>query len=179
MKRIMKYALVAIALCSCLAFAQSAPKASASESSEAAEKAEKDRMASSGSFQLDFAISENENGKLINQRHYMMKISGDGSANEIKIGTRVPITTGPGQGTYTDVGTNLQAFIRGDTLTANAELSSLAPTEKDSGASPMVRQLKLTGRTPVVIGKPILVGSADDPYSKRQFQVEVTITKIR
>ena len=37
----------------------------------------------------------------------------------------------------------------------------------------------MTGRTPVITSKPISVGTADDPYSKRQFQVEVTITKIR
>ena len=179
MKKILKYAVVAVTLCGCLAFAQSAPKASTSESSDSAEKAEKDRMLSSGNFQLDFAISENEDGKLINQRHYMMKVSGDGSGNEIKIGTRVPVTSGPGQGTYIDVGTNLQAFIRGDLLTANIELSSLAATDKEVTAAPMVRQLKMTGRTPVITGKPISVGTADDPYSKRQFQVEVTITKIR
>jgi hypothetical protein len=30
-----------------------------------------------------------------------------------------------------------------------------------------------------VLGKSIIIGSADDPNSRRQFQLEVTVTKLR
>jgi hypothetical protein len=30
-----------------------------------------------------------------------------------------------------------------------------------------------------LLGKPMLLGSVDDPNSKRQFQLEVTVTKLR
>jgi hypothetical protein len=44
---------------------------------------------------------------------------------------------------------------------------------------PIIRQIKISGSTLLVVGKPILIGSMDDPTSKRQFQLEVTVTKLR
>jgi hypothetical protein len=38
----------------------------------------------------------------------------------------------------------------------------------------VVRQIKIDGDTLLVTGKPIMIGSVDDPNSKRQFQLEVT-----
>jgi len=43
----------------------------------------------------------------------------------------------------------------------------------------VVRQIKISGDTLLIIGKPILIGSVDDPNSRRQFQLEVTVTKLR
>jgi hypothetical protein len=31
----------------------------------------------------------------------------------------------------------------------------------------------------LVVGKPIVIGSVDDPNSNRQFQLEVTVTKLK
>ncbi len=45
--------------------------------------------------------------------------------------------------------------------------------------APVIRQIKITGDTLLAIGKPILIGSVDDPNSKRQFQLEVTVTKLK
>jgi hypothetical protein len=45
--------------------------------------------------------------------------------------------------------------------------------------APVIRQIKINGNTLLVVGKPILIGSVDDPNSKRQFQLEVTVTKLR
>ncbi len=33
--------------------------------------------------------------------------------------------------------------------------------------------------TPLVEGKPLLVGTADDPNSNREFQLEVTVTELK
>jgi hypothetical protein len=44
---------------------------------------------------------------------------------------------------------------------------------------PIVRQIKISGSTLLVVAKPILIGSMDDPNSKRQFQLEVTVTKLK
>jgi hypothetical protein len=43
----------------------------------------------------------------------------------------------------------------------------------------VIRQLKIGGSTLVVVGKPMVLGIVDDPNSKRQFQLEVTMTKLR
>jgi hypothetical protein len=43
----------------------------------------------------------------------------------------------------------------------------------------VLRQLNINASTLAVLGKPMILGSVDDPNSKRQFQLEVTVTKLR
>src|SRR5215469_4437015 len=43
-------------------------------------------------YRLEFSLNELDGGKKINSRHYSMDLTA-GSANEIKIGTRVPVVT--------------------------------------------------------------------------------------
>jgi hypothetical protein len=85
-----------------------------------------------------------------------------------------------------DVGTKIWAQLReaGDDvqLEVRSEISNL---DKASGHDtsptlpPIVRQIQLRGSTLLVIGKPLLIGSVDDPNSNRQFQLEVTVTKLK
>jgi hypothetical protein len=88
---------------------------------------------------------------------------------------------------YLDVGTTIRCESRehGDDteLIVNAEVSDIDTPA--AGAlvtpylAPIIRQVKLEGRVLLIPGKPILIGSVDDPNSKRQFQLEVTATKLR
>jgi hypothetical protein len=145
------------------------------------------------SYRLDFAVNEISDGKIINARHYTMNLIGGGS-NEIKIGTRVPVFTRtssagvqmPNEYQYLDVGTSIWAQLRehGEELilAVRGEVSNLDMTaEAEHGPSlpPVVRQIKISGDTLLVTGKPVVIGSTDDPNSKRQFQLEVTATKLR
>ena len=136
-------------------------------------------------YRLDFSLNELMEGKVINARHYSMNLSVP-SSNEIKIGTRVPVATNSTQYQYMDVGTSIWAQVRpqGDefTLAVRSEVSNLDTTSgsgKGIDLSPVVRQIKISGDTLLVLGKPIVIGSVDDPNSKRQFQLEVTVTKLR
>jgi hypothetical protein len=146
-------------------------------------------------YRLDVSFNELEDGKKLNTRHYSIDLTG-GRPNDIKIGTRVPVVSAtcnspsasaPSGGAseqyqYLDVGTHLSAQLisHGNELHISGDISSLdmsAGTETRLG--PVVRQIKIEGSTALVLGKPILIGSADDPNSKRQFQLEVTVTKLR
>lgn len=145
-------------------------------------------------YRLDFSFSEIEEDKKINTRHYSMNLTSDNS-NEIKIGTRVPVTTfvnnkDSGAGTqfqYIDVGTNIWAQLKPipnsdeQELVVRSEISNLdlSPQSGKSLDAPVIRQIKISGSTLLTEGKPLLVGSMDDPTSKRQFQLEVTVTKLR
>jgi hypothetical protein len=142
-------------------------------------------------YRLDFSVNEVEDDKKVNTRHYSMNLTG-GETNEIKIGTRVPVPTGNPNGAlvntqyqYMDVGTRIWARLRerGDDweLEVNSDVSNLdVPREKPNGMlAPIVREIKINGDTLLVVGKPIIIGSVDDPNSKRQFQLEVTATKLR
>jgi hypothetical protein len=143
-------------------------------------------------YRLDFSFNEVADGKVLNTRNYSMNLTA-GNSDEIKIGTRVPVSTGsdstlpgPAQYQYMDIGTSIFSQLRehGDELilVVKGEISNLdVATGEHSGAflPPVVRQIKINGSTLLVVGKPIMIGSVDDPNSKRQFQLEVTVTKLR
>lgn len=135
-------------------------------------------------YRLDFSINELEDGKKINTRQYSMNLTRS-QPQDIKIGTKVPIQTKQGEFQYLDVGTNISGRLQGHNdqleLIVNADMSNFAIPEQAQGhdSLPLIRQFKISGSALVVLGKPIIIGSADDPNSKRQFQVEVTMTKSR
>ena len=66
-------------------------------------------------------------------------------------------------------------------LIVHAEMSNFAVPEQAQNheSHPLLRQLKIGGSTLVLLGKPMVIGVADDPNSKRQFELEVTVTKLR
>ncbi len=135
-------------------------------------------------YRLDFSVNELEDGKKINTRQYSLNLNAD-DANEIKIGTRVPIDSKQGEFQYMDVGTSIWCRIGersdGIPLSVRAEISNFAMPDQGSGHEfrPVIRQLKINASTLALLGKPLVVGSVDDPNSKRQFQLEVTVTKLR
>jgi type II secretory pathway component GspD/PulD (secretin) len=106
-------------------------------------------------------------------------------SNEIKIGTRVPVEGKQGEVQYIDVGTNISGRLQMRNgqleLFVHAEMSNFAIPEQAQGRDPrpVIRQLKISGSTLALLGKPMVMGSVDDPNSKRQFQLEVTMTKLR
>lgn len=146
-------------------------------------------------YLLDVSFNELEDGKKLNTRHYSIDLT-DGRPGDIKIGSRVPVVTancgsssasspsGGDQYQYLDLGTHLSAQLinHGNELHVSGDISSL-DTSAGSGTStrlgPVIRQIKIEGSAALVLGKPILIGSADDPNSRRQFQLEVTVTKLR
>jgi hypothetical protein len=136
-------------------------------------------------YHLDFAINESEDGKKINSRQYAMNLNTNDS-NEIKIGTRIPVEVKDGEFQYLDLGTNISAHLRDERgqmlLTVRAEVSSFAIPEQGldkPDPHPAIRQLKLSGSALLPLAKPMVMDSVDDPNSKRTFQLEVTVTKLR
>ena len=135
-------------------------------------------------YRLDFSVNELEDGKKINTRQYSLNLNAD-DANEIKIGTRVPIDSKQGEFQYMDVGTSIWCRIGersdGIPLSVRAEISNFAIPDQGSGHEfrPVIRQLKINASTLALLGRPMVVGSVDDPNSKRQFQLDLTVTKLR
>jgi hypothetical protein len=136
-------------------------------------------------YHLDVSINELEDGKKINTRQYAINLNTNDS-NEIKIGTRVPVETKEGEFQYLDLGTSILARVEDHKgpieLTVRAEISNFALPEQAQekhDPHPAIRQLKISGSTLLPLSKPMVIGGADDPNSKRQFQLEVTVTKLR
>ncbi len=137
-------------------------------------------------YRLDFSLNEMEGDKKINSRHYTIDLAGPGDREEVKIGTRVPVATSAAEFQYLDIGTHIWSVLKdhGDTLElqAGSETSNIdaeAGHQINGVSEPVIRQIKIGGSTLVVAGKPIVIGSADDPTSDRQFQLEVTVTQLR
>ena len=167
---------------------KSAEKAATSEE-EAKQKAESEERQVSA-YRLDFTVNEIEDGKKINARQYSMNSRSGGDWTVLKIGTRVPLETGQNQFQYLDVGTNIRCRLRdradmtnltGDvSLEATADLSNFAvPEQQGQSKQPVIRQLRIEASTLATLGKSVVLGVVDDPNSKRQFQLEVTVTKLR
>ncbi len=140
-------------------------------------------------YKLDFSVNELDDGKKINSRQYSMNLS-TGDANEVKIGTRVPIEAKQGEFQYIDVGTSIWCRLRdrkdvawlGNDVLLNmrAEISNFAmPEQQSQNVRPVLRQLDINASTQAMMDKPLVVGSVDDPSSKKQFQLEVTVTKLK
>lgn len=134
-------------------------------------------------YRLDFSVNELEDGKKINTRQYSLNLNAD-DANEIKIGTRVPVESGHEQFQYMDVGTSIWCRIGerpdGIPMSVRADISNFGIPEQGTHESrPVVRQFKINASTLALPGKPMVIGSVDDPNSKRQFQLEVTVTKLK
>ena len=141
-------------------------------------------------YRLDFTIMEFEDSKKINTRQYSMN-SKAGDSNEIKIGTRVPVEVKEHEIQYLDVGVSLWCRLRDQAdvpglgndvlLNVKSDVSSVVPPESGRGESstPPVRQVKIEASTIAALGKPTVVGVIDDPNSKHQYQLEVTVTKLK
>jgi hypothetical protein len=157
--------------------------AAAQEAAASTPKAEKPEKPLSA-FRLDFALSESDDGHKINTRHYSMNlVPGYVPSNEIKIGSKIPVEVKQGEMQYIDVGTNIWSRMTEQAgafqLEIKADLSNFANPEQESRTSmPLLRQLRINASTVVASGKPTVVGIVDDPNSKRQFQLEVTVTKL-
>jgi hypothetical protein len=177
--RVCRTLLVATLLCSGLGSAGA--QQSENEAKPRPEQAEKPPVA----YRLDYSVNELEDGKKMNSRQYTLNLNA-GDANSIKIGTRIPVEAKQGEFQYIDLGTNIWSRVRQQgselTLEVRADVSSLATPSPDQtvhAGPPLVRQVQINGSTIVVPGKSMVLGVVDDPYSKRQFQLEVTVTKLR
>jgi hypothetical protein len=139
-------------------------------------------------YRVDFSISELQDGKRVNSRHYSMNLN-SGPWSQIKIGTRVPVTSaatpagGMLQYQYIDLGTSIDCEVdeQGEDLALDvrSDFSNISNPEEQHSAQPVIRQIKINGRTLTAPGKPIIIGAVDDPSSTRQFQLEATVTRLK
>lgn len=143
-------------------------------------------------YKLDISVYELQEGKRTNARKYIMFVKGGGPSSSIKVGNRVPVTTGSAtlagtpQIQYMDVGLNFKFrdIIERDGMVSfntDFELASLTVPERSTEAAPqnpVVRQLREDGVALIPLGKPSVVLSIEDTNSPRTVQLEVTATKL-
>lgn len=150
-------------------------------------------------YRVDFVLAEMEDGKKINSRQYAINLNA-GENDQLKVGTKVPVEVKQGEIQYLDVGTSIWCRLRDRSnteasehglrelswlgndvmLNVTAEVSNFAvPDQQNTSMRPAIRQMKVEGSTIAVVGKPMVVGSVDDPNSKRQYQLEVNVIRLK
>jgi hypothetical protein len=140
------------------------------------------------SYRLDYALTELEDGKKVDSRQYSISVGGGTPSAQpwqgvVQIGTRIPVVMkSDGSIQYVDAGTKIVGFIStrdgAQVLRTNCDVSSVAPDEAKVDSRPILRTLTIVNEAPVALGKAVIVGAADDPNSKRKFELEVTVTEI-
>jgi hypothetical protein len=175
-------AIVAITFACAAALAQDKNEGQQEQKPEAAQKVSWQARAVPV-YRVDFTVSEVENGKKTNSRHYEF-FARDGDRTSLRMGSRVPVSTGNGF-QYMDVGVNIDAKVweREDHLLhieSTVDSSTLADrTPGVSGANPVVRQFRAIGNSAIQAGKPTVIITADQVDGPGHFEVEVTATKLK
>src|SRR5579864_1257760 len=189
--------VVAGTLVASLVMGPAAMRAQAQDSAPA--KTSTDAVEPGHAYRVDFVISEIEDGKKINSRQYALNLNA-GESDQLKVGTRVPVEVKQGEIQYLDVGTSIWCRLRdrgnressdrglrqlswlgNDVMVnVNTEISNFAvPDQQGASLRPAIRQMKIESSTIAIVGKQMVVGSVDDPNSKRQFQLEMVVTKLK
>lgn len=135
-------------------------------------------------YRIEFLIHELEDGKRVNVRHYSMDLNA-GDHNHMKVSTRVPVFTDERhtQWNYFDVGTEIGCDLKefGDnvSLFVTSDFSNFSTPGEQHSSQPIIRHISIAGSTVASLGKSVVIGSADDPSSNRQFQLEATVTRLK
>jgi hypothetical protein len=143
----------------------------------------------SGSYKVDFTVNEVDGGKKINSRSYMMLLRAQAvpqwsDRQQLRIGSRVPISTGTGQFQYQEVGMNIDCRLM-PTGNANVVLDTswkYSGLESEQGSHdperPVFRQVDSHVWAVVPLDKPTVISEMDDVASTRRYVFEVKVTKI-
>ncbi len=141
-------------------------------------------------YRLDFVIRELQSTKVINSRQYMMIVE-DGKRGDLKIGTRLPVPSGPRETkafTYYDVGLNLWSVVQSNgssiALNTTLDLSTLPGTDEEASkwqevGAPPIRQVRTSFPALVREGQQTTIGGMDDITTNRRYEISVTATKVK
>lgn len=161
------------------------PASIASQEAEAETKAEPAASESPLSvYRLDFVVYEKENGAVANTRRYSMRLENRGGG-QIDTSSNVPVRIGDNAGEvlYQEVSLQIRAQVRdqGDqvALSTVLDIRDFAPPESETGGRPVSRHVRSQVSSAVVLDKPTVVSTVDEAASKRRFELEVTVSKVR
>jgi hypothetical protein len=138
-------------------------------------------------YRLNFAIREMEGDKLLDTRNYSLWAQ-TGRSEKMTAGSEVPYASSSSTMSYRKVGVSINCTLTETdgnlSLWLNLEMSGVAPSEKsaDPGMQLMqvvFRSVSFSADAALIPGRSTMIGSVDDPATKRRFQVDVTATKTK
>jgi hypothetical protein len=137
-------------------------------------------------YHVTYTLTQMDGAKRIGVQRYTMSVTADNEEAHMKLGSRVPVETGTGNNSqfqYIDIGLDIRAtlheFSNGLELYSEVEESGVASASNTLLHVPVIRHTDLTDSTLLTVGKPITLGSLDQPGSTEHLNVEVSIEPIR
>jgi len=148
----------------------------------AAQAQEKQESKPLNIYRVNFSVYEKEDGRLLNTRRYSVQLE-EGGDCMIRASSRVPIQPEEGKFVYMDVGINLDCNVRerGDhvALEVALELSDFAAPDQERARQPLLRTIRTRVKTALAFDKPTAVSQVDDAATKRRYELEVTVSKVK
>ncbi len=185
MRKIILKILVSLLVFACFPlFAENAVAQEASKEKQTKETVAEKQPKPVSAYRLEFSLREMEEGERVNARSYAMLVEED-NWGRIRVGSKVPITTGEKQIQYMDVGVNIDCRVREREnyllLDTTIEMTSFVSPEGASGVAgnPVLRHLRSQVATAIPLAKPALISIADDTATKHRYEVEVTAVKSK
>ena len=138
-------------------------------------------------YKLEFVLKEVEGGKVLNARAYSTMISTDAKnagQNQASIRAGGTVSYNDGKSPQSiSIGVSIDCRAvkeveRGLSLNVSADIQSAPSEPVPAGTAPTVRHNQWSSPAIVPLKKPTLLFSSDDPMSKRQMQLELTVTPI-
>jgi len=179
-----KRIVITVALVLFLAGFASLPWAAAQEPPKEPEA----KLKPAESYKVEFTVSELDSGKKINSRSYSIQIRAEAipkwsDTKRLRVGSRVPISTGNHGFQYMDVGMNIDCRLlpMGNGKVAvgtNVEYSSLEGVPAHETENPVIRNVRSDVEAIVSLDKPTVLAEIDDVASTHRFVFEVKVTKI-
>ena len=187
---------ITVALALVLAGVAGLPWAAAQESNEGnllkTGKAEPAVPITIESYNVDFTVSELDNGKKINSRSYSMQIPNISTGREkipwtdwkrVRVGSQVPIPAGEKGFTYKDVGMDIDCryFLTGNgkfTMDTNWDYTSMGNDQERNNPTPVFRHVSSQVEAVVTLDKPTVISEVDDVASTHRYVFEVKVTKV-
>jgi len=144
------------------------------------------------SYNIDFTVSELDNGKKINSRSYSMQIPNISTGREkipwtdwkrVRVGSQVPIPAGEKGFTYKDVGMDIDCryFLTGNgkfTMDTNWDYTSMGNDQERNNPTPVFRHVSSQVEAVVTLDKPTVISEVDDVASTHRYVFEVKVTKV-
>jgi len=189
---------ITVALALVLAGVAGLPWAAAQESNEGnllkTGKAEPAVPITIESYNVDFTVSELDNGKKINSRSYSMQIPNIPNLHSsgtppwtdwkrVRVGSQVPIPAGEKGFTYKDVGMDIDCryFPMGNgklTMATNWDYTSVGSDQERNPPTPVFRHVRSEVEAVVTLDKPTVISEVDDVASTHRYVFEVKVTKV-
>ena len=139
-----------------------------------------------GQYRFEFRVAEGtEDQKATAARTYAMLID-PREGGKLRIGQKVPVLTKDGERTYIDVGKNIDCAVRSEsehsvTVRLALEFSDI-PTDGSATSAhgdPVIQRVSVETYVTLELGRPTVVGTFQDPVSKKSFQIEATANRAK